>query len=183
MVDYNPNIPQGTDNLSTSQGQILNNFSQLNTIFDVDHVKYDDATSANRGFHRKVRLVNVASDPVLVSPQTQLYTKTTGGAEEFFFANASTTTQLTGPRSLNTKGYATLPGGLIIQWNRLASVTNGLPETFALAFPNQAYAVAVTIEIASTLVVVGINALTQAGFTFRVNSGSGVPVTYIALGR
>jgi len=50
---YNPNIPQPNDLLSTSQGNILNNFGALNSVYGVDHYAYDD-TSQNATFHKKV---------------------------------------------------------------------------------------------------------------------------------
>lgn len=184
MVDYNPNIPASSDNLSTSQGQIQNNFTQLNTIFDVDHVTFNDATSANRGFHRKVRLSNVASDPVLVSPQTQLYSKTISGAEQLFFANASTVTQITGlTSSIVGNGSITLPGGLVLIWGTIAAAVNNVVQNFHTAFPTACFNVQVTISIGSTVSPVGINGFTRTGFTFRTTASGGVPITYFAIGN
>lgn len=52
-MTYNPNIPNPTDLLSNSQGQIKTNFSTANTSFGVDHYAFDNATP-NNGFHNKV---------------------------------------------------------------------------------------------------------------------------------
>lgn len=50
---YQNDIPQSDDFLSDSQQDILNNFSQLDTTFGIDHYTYSDAT-ANNGFHNQV---------------------------------------------------------------------------------------------------------------------------------
>ncbi len=50
---YNPNIPQPNNLLSTSQGDILNNFGAANTVYGVDHYAFDD-TTPNATFHKKV---------------------------------------------------------------------------------------------------------------------------------
>lgn len=77
-MTYNPSIPQSTDLLSQSQGQILTNFTQANTLFSTDHVAFTDNT--NGGEHKKVLFNNIASDPALTSPKTQLYTKASTNA-------------------------------------------------------------------------------------------------------
>lgn len=55
-MSYNPNIPQPTDNISTSQGQILTNFSTANTYFGTDHNAFNAAS--NQGIHKQVNLVD-----------------------------------------------------------------------------------------------------------------------------
>jgi hypothetical protein len=79
-VTYNPNIPAPTDQPSASQGQFLTNFGQLNTLFNFDHVAWNDATVANRGLHRKVAFIQAVADPIFAFPITQLYTKTSTNA-------------------------------------------------------------------------------------------------------
>ena len=88
-MTYNPNIPQSNDLISQSQGQFLTNFSQLNTIFDVDHVTYDNATVANRGLHRKVTFPAVITDPNQTAPISSLYIKTVSGSSQLFFQNGN----------------------------------------------------------------------------------------------
>lgn len=51
MPVYTPNIPQATDNPSQSQGQMLQNFQVLNTVFGVDHA---DFTSPIGGQHEQI---------------------------------------------------------------------------------------------------------------------------------
>ncbi len=52
-MSFNPNIPQPSDELSDSQGDILTNFSTSNTSFGIDHYPFADLT-ANNGKHKWV---------------------------------------------------------------------------------------------------------------------------------
>lgn len=52
-MTFKNNIPQPTDNLSDSQVDLLNNMSQLDTSFGVDHYTFSDLT-ANNGFHNQI---------------------------------------------------------------------------------------------------------------------------------
>lgn len=52
-MSYNPNIPNATDLLSNSQGQLRTNFQTANTSFGIDHYAFAD-TTPNNGFHNKV---------------------------------------------------------------------------------------------------------------------------------
>lgn len=74
-MTYNPNIPLSSDRPSQSQSQILTNFSELNTVFSVNHVAFDNVTIANRGKHNDVSLLQQAADPAAVVGEGQLYTK------------------------------------------------------------------------------------------------------------
>src|SRR5579859_5372952 len=53
---YDPNIPQSTDDLATSQGQFLTNFQQLYNAFVVNHVALDAASNA--GNHTLIQLIS-----------------------------------------------------------------------------------------------------------------------------
>lgn len=69
-MTYNPNIPQPIDDMSVSQGDLLTNFGDLNTVYGSsgDHVALDAAS--NRGKHKKVTFVSQGSDPDTDSPAT-----------------------------------------------------------------------------------------------------------------
>lgn len=96
-MTYNAAIPQASDTISASQPPILTNFFELNTVFGIDHVKFDDATLANRGHHLKVTFNDVlGADPGLLAPACSLYTKATGAGNQLFFQNAVNIVQLTG---------------------------------------------------------------------------------------
>ena len=40
-MPYQNNIPQPTDQLSVSQGDLLNNFASIYTLIGVNHVQFD----------------------------------------------------------------------------------------------------------------------------------------------
>lgn len=67
-MTYNPLIPQPTDDMSDSQGDLLTNFGQLNTVYSEDHVAFD--ASADKGKHKKVSFVSQGNDPDVDSPET-----------------------------------------------------------------------------------------------------------------
>lgn len=71
------NIPQANDNLDFSQGQLLSNNAGLDTVFAIDHTLFSDST-ANKGFHKKVTLYQVASDPAQTFPSSLIYSKNVG---------------------------------------------------------------------------------------------------------
>lgn len=97
-MTYNPSIPQANDIISQSQGQILTNFNQANTIFDVDHVTFDNATVANRGKHDKSTYVELAADPVTAFNEVAVYSKDTGTQPDVFvrLENNGTVERMTG---------------------------------------------------------------------------------------
>lgn len=69
-MTYNPNIPQGSDDISVSQVDLLGNFGSLNTVFSVDHVAYDAV--ADSGKHNKVTFVRQASAPAIPVGSTKV---------------------------------------------------------------------------------------------------------------
>lgn len=64
MSVFLPNIPQPTDNLDFSQGQLLSNNQGLDAVFGIDHYKFSDPT-ANKGFHN-----TVTQPPYVATPPT-----------------------------------------------------------------------------------------------------------------
>jgi hypothetical protein len=70
MSIYNPNIPIASDDLSDSQGQILQNFNRANSSFGIDHYPFADLT-VNNGKHNVVTTpAYVATPPTGLAPTT-----------------------------------------------------------------------------------------------------------------
>jgi hypothetical protein len=71
---YNPNIPQPSDLLSVSQGDLLNNNTVSNTIFGVDHYAFSDV-SGNAGKHNQVTtpLIQGAVHPTTAADEPKFY--------------------------------------------------------------------------------------------------------------
>lgn len=60
-MSFNPNIPQPSDNLSVSQGNLLTNFSTINTYFGRDHFAFN--AGSNNGYHQQVNMPGKSSPP------------------------------------------------------------------------------------------------------------------------
>lgn len=119
-MTYNPNIPQPNDRPAQSQGQILTNFTQLNTIFDENHVTFNNVTVADRGKHKFVVIKRNGGDPTTAGTDTALYTKSSSGTSQLFwrFQGDGSVVRITNsiPPFAVQNGYTWLPGGMMLQW-------------------------------------------------------------------
>jgi len=187
-MTYNPNIPQAADIPSQSQGEMLTNFQQLNTVFDVDHVPFNDGTAANRGKHDKSTYIELGADPATAANEISLYSKDTGGNTRLFMRQESSGTviQLSGANpTVATSGSTFLPGGLILKWGVRATPSDGSTVTFSGgAFPNNVFAVTLAERRNGTSVTsTYFTSLTTSGFTIRTSTGSNDAVHYMAIGN
>lgn len=117
---YQENIPQPTDIQSVSQNDILQNFTTLDTAWDINHVPFDHV---DQGKHNKVHLPNqdaiVPIDPVTSGTETALYSKTSTRTTvtEMFVRPRNSGTEIPITAKLGaTPGWAYLPNGLLIKW-------------------------------------------------------------------
>lgn len=99
-MTFNPNIPATGTKINKTFQLIQENFNQLNQLYGSstgkDHVEWNSATSADRGLHKKVQMVQTSGDPTLSHPQSQFYSKdkalpSNTGTAAFFAFNESTT--------------------------------------------------------------------------------------------
>lgn len=162
MADYNPSIPQGGDNLSTSQAQMLNNFTQLNTIFAFDHYTWNDPTSADRGFHKQITFPVTRTDPALTGTQGMLYTKTVSGLAQLFFANSAGVAAVSGITGvISQNGSLTFPNGLVFKWGAFsmgAGVTSSGDISFAGGqFPSNLFSILISGSTANSGNTAGVN--------------------------
>ena len=147
-MTYDPNIPQPSEDPSTSQGEILSNFQVLGADFQVNHVPLGAITNA--GKHNFVELVNQAGVPSATTSEGTIYSKavTRNGitTSETFYTPDNTgdeyqlTQIITAQKATfsTNPGFTFLPGGLILMWGTIApssNVTNAV--NFAgLGLPN-----------------------------------------------
>jgi len=95
-MTYNPLIPGPNDVLSQSQSDIQDNFSQLNTLYDLDHFAFDDTTPSFRGLHKYLSFpFSQPTNPSLGSLAAILFPRTKTGSPELFFKNSTDYTQIT----------------------------------------------------------------------------------------
>lgn len=154
-MTFNPNIPTSSNIPSQSQAQFLTNFGQLNTIFDVDHVTFNDATVANRGKHTKTTYIEWAmppeatADPITSSNELALYSKESGSVSTLFLRKESngTVIQMSGQDpTIATSGSTFLPGGIVLKWGQFSTNAGGTATpTFASAFPTACFVVVASV--------------------------------------
>lgn len=190
-MTYNPNIPQATDLISNSQAQILENFSQLNTQFGIDHA----ALTTGDGVHKKVSLINQGSDPAIPgAANSVLYTKTANGGPQLYFENGTAspsvvqlTVQKTSVPSVAAapdQGVSFLPGGQLIQWGKSTTNATVFPVAFNAA-PTINPVITVTMLSAANQTFGGVvSAASNTGFTVQNNAGTlNFSYFWIAIGQ
>lgn len=193
-MTFDPNIPQANDIISVSQGEIQTNFSQLNTIFDVDHVTFNDVTASNRGKHDKATFVNQAADPVTAANELAVYAKDVGGTPSLFIRQQSNGTvyQFSGPTpSASASGHTWLPGDLLLQWGTNNALWNGTNSiTFPIAFSAPAFSVTANMLFVNTTIreFVLLSSIGAASWTPRLiedgggNVGNARTIYWMAIG-
>jgi hypothetical protein len=73
-MSFQHNIPKATDLISVSQGDLLNNFTSMQTTYNTDHFGFDPV--ANLGFHKNVTLPGNVSVPAPAAGFGDMYGKT-----------------------------------------------------------------------------------------------------------
>jgi hypothetical protein len=183
-MTFLPNIPQAADDPAVSQGQILTNFQQLETVFDVDHVPYTIGVGAGAGYHDRVVFNSVAAPPAL-GPRSTLHTALIAGFAELFFQNGNNVDkQLTGLTivTVGTNYGVTTPWGLVLNWGVCNANGVGIVNTFAIPFPTNCLAVVATGgNAAQPTNVIKVTTVLPASFVGRAPSGEAG--FYIAIGK
>lgn len=175
---FKPNIPAASDKLRVSQGEIQENFNKLNSIFDIDHVTYDDVTG-DGGKHEATTFVN-RTDKVLTIPPTTtaqelaFYVKDdAANIPQIFYqepdsAGAGAEVQVSGNVINGANGEAPLMGSSGIKWMQL-SLTHQVSQniTYAgeglTAFDTNTYSIFSQIDNGTGNI--GISSLTKDGFS------------------
>ena len=188
-MSYVPTIPKDTDQPTLSQGQMLTNFGQLNTLFDIDHVTFDDATVADRGEHNKITFNDVlGADPGVVDPKCKLYTKNDAATKrQLFFQNPDLISQLTNLTvvTVGTNYGVTTPWGLIINWGSTIIAGGSADSTltsFAVAFPAAGQSMTIS-QFNSTANRIGVTLFNTSQYRVKRSATTGaLTVYYFAIG-
>lgn len=132
---YKPNIPAGSDDIGTSQGEIQDNFQQLNTSFGIDHVAFNDTTD-DTGKHLHTIFSNLTAKglgiPATGAEELALYVKDDAAGDPQLFMrekSSGTEQQVSGSVINAANGEAPLFGGFSIKWGVATGVTNGAAGT------------------------------------------------------
>lgn len=191
MSGYIDNLPTANQTIAQTQPLINRNFTVIDTAFSVDHTPMTSTT--NQGDHVKVTLIT-GTDPVAVAQGPIVYSKqvTYPGAltkNEIFFrqstGDGSAITQLTdmftGSVNAANPGSTFLPGGVIIKWGNFNANSGNNAITFSGAFPNNCFAITVSVNNAVNTRTATITALSTTGAT--ISSTGAQLVYYIAIGN
>ena len=210
MTVYDPLIPAANDLISDSQGDIQNNFSELNTLYDRDHQKWNANTSAFRGKHRKMTfpeayttgtIPGLGSDLGILFPMVDPVD--TSARPQMYFKNATETVQVTNRFHdiIANDGYVILPGGIIYMWGVELTATSGavlvtLPPISSYVypappnngFPTAIFNVQLTNFTASAAnqpnIAVDVATFNRNSFTINVNqSHAGNQTFWFAIGN
>lgn len=187
MPDYNPSIPTGAQNLSDSQVDILNNFTELNTIFASDHFQWNFATTGDRGLHRRVSFPTpLTSDPSVAGDDSVVYSKLVSGITQLFFKNATTSEKITGSVVTQSgNGGIDFPQSVSIRWGSATFSGTSAVISYATQFPVNTYTVVISpVNSVAAGATLRVGTHTQTGFT--VNAAINVTnssFNYIAIGH
>lgn len=183
-MSFNPSIPQPTDIPSESQGQILTNFTQLNTIFSNNHVTFNAA--ANNGKHTFCQFPEQGAAPATAVNEGAIYTRQgVSAVAELFFRRESSGTELglTGAPTTTAivggtvYGYTT-PFGFTVNWGTGVTAGTGFWQvTYAIAFTT---VIAVIPTLFTNSSMSGPSVVTNT--TCRIHGSIGASVGFIAIG-
>jgi hypothetical protein len=182
----NVGIPSANNDPADDQPLIRQSFSNINGYVQVDHTNPGLALGA--GYHKQSTYTALLNKPYASAfgSNGAAYSKLVSGVSQLFFENNNLLeTQITFANSINNPGYASIPGGLIIQWGS-ATASDLAIVTFPIVFPANLLSLVVahssTGSEATNAIVSAINKTTSQ-FTFRVNAASSASYSYIAVGN
>lgn len=136
---YNPNIPQASDKLSVSQGDLLNNMGALEALIDVNHI---DFGSVGAGKHFFVEFPVPGSTPVTVANEIGLFSRASPYGTNAYGANSPQLViqQQSGGLFYEFSSYGSdanglwtvLPSGMLLKWgqNQISATPN---QTFSFS--------------------------------------------------
>jgi hypothetical protein len=133
-MSYNPNIPQVTDPILQSFGQLRANFQAINNSFGDNHVGLTEDPEFS-GMHSVLTMRPQAGAPSTNTTQVGLYNKLVSSVPELFYqpSNNQTPIQLTYPSLVNTTltQYTFVAGPFIIYTGFINTPTNGQVVTLS----------------------------------------------------
>ena len=158
---YNNNIPQPNDDLSVSQPQILANFAEIATAFNLNHVAFN---ATGEGKHAFVEMPNQnAAPPTTIAGEVGLYCNTSTATtfpELFFIKNnggASVPPPLNNANgyvitgsNYTSPGWTRLPSGILLKWGTFVSSLSTDTLIFDASTSNPAFANCYNVQLTST---------------------------------
>lgn len=145
---YTRDIPNAPNDPSRDQPIMKENTNSADSIWDVDHFGFNDN---NGGLHSQCTIKEQGVYPSIPATAAvtfgTLYTQVGPApiAGELFYVRGAGPAgiRMTGPYtpSAAVTGYTFLPGGMLLQWGKAGSKSNGNSISFPIAFPNACFLV------------------------------------------
>lgn len=186
---YN-DTPLPTETPSQSQPLIRQNFQQIATSWNADHISL--SSGANVGFSNKTTYVSQISDPGSVGSADVVYAKTINSIVELFVTRDGSPSPIqlsSGTVVSGGNGQTFLPGAIQIKWGQKPTGATGtsIPVSYITQgltnFPN-ATLVAFVIGNGNGRIY-NISAASPTGFTVNANTslGAGDAFYWLAIGN
>src|SRR5271156_5813558 len=195
------NVPLAGQTLGQTQAPINQNFSVIDTAFQVDH---EDYNTTNQGMHNRVSLLTQNPVPAPIAGTVQLYSQLsaiTAQPELVFAHQAGSTAPLAAQIVEFTSagwanpGWTRLPSGILLKWHSgismasLSTLAINL-NTDVAGSPNYSNVFAVfpstTNPAANYNNIIGIKSIVGVTVTFAqfgvVNPPAGLTIAYLAIG-
>lgn len=113
---YNNNVPLSSQRIPSTQNPIRENFEQIDTLIDVDHISFNQAQS---GKHKKVSLVAVTTPPAQANEGQLFFAENPTTSSNHIFIRRGTLSAvpitLAGTDGGNRR-YRYLPSGLVVKY-------------------------------------------------------------------
>lgn len=203
---YKPNIPLSTDQLSVSQGDLLNNFGAIQALVDQNHI---DFANSDAGKHWLVGLppqtVVPGNPPTNPNPGTPAYSfdldefglytalaqpdASVPAANQLFIHSTLNGEIPSTAAAYSNNGYTYLPSGIILQWG---SIIINIPQTRTVSltspninFPNFIFNVQLSAADApfTPLTILQSANRTTASFDIVTDTSGAIKIFWFAIGN
>ena len=186
-MTYNLGIPAANNTPAADQPRIQQNFTQIATSYNTDHIPL--SSGSNAGYSNKLTLVTQGSDPGSVVGSGIVYTK--GTPSQLFFENVAGIAQLTasvvndGSNGTVSSEYTIVtPFSFILKFGLTAQLASGSTVTLVSAFPNNFLGIVVTPRLAGTSSSkTSANILSTSTFTYTNDTGGNQNAYFFAWGN
>lgn len=129
-MGYQANKPQASDKMSVSQGDLLGNFTEVNTAWNANHIPFN---LGNEGSHWFLMMPNQTVTPGTFPPATiGIYNSSIGiyasGGNLWFRPAGQAAGSVTNDKLImgsSAAGWCILPSGIKLIWFNIAAVTSG----------------------------------------------------------
>lgn len=188
VFNYTEGLPNPPNLPANDVGTMQSNSVSINRIFsnvvnpNLDNIGFNNA---NGGYHNQISMPNQANPGVPAGMNGVLYADIQdppgGGVNSWpIWSNGLGTMPLAGSALPVTyqplpRGFTTIPGGFVIQWDTVGVPPSVGAVVFPQAFPNAVYNIQVTLRSnggAGPSATVAVSNVTQAGFNFTISNNA-----------